>query len=396
MTITRSIFRYFLTFAVVVASIFTFTQKAQAKITTGAEQTDLYLPLLKEKRVALLVNQTSQVNGVLLPDFLLSQGVNVVKIFSPEHGFRGTADAGATVKNGMDPKTQLPVISLYGKNKKPSAEQLKDVDILIYDLQDVGVRFYTYISTLQYALEACAEQQKDMIILDRPNPLGWIVDGPVLEKSASSFVGMQPIPVIYGMTPAEYAQMLIGEKWIAAAQLKLKIIPCSNYTHQSRYNLPVAPSPNLKNMTAIYLYPSLCFFEGTVISVGRGTDFPFQMYGHPLLKQFPYQFTPETREGASNPLLKNQLCYGELIADNPEEALNQINNGLNLEWLIKAYQAYPDQKMFFNNFFRNLAGTSKLREQMIAGKSLQEIKASWQPELDRFKKIRKKYLLYAE
>ena len=396
MTIRKPIFRYFLTIAVVIFSIISISQRADAKIITGAEQTELYLPLLKEKRVALIVNQTSQVDGVLLPDLLLSHGVNVVKIFSPEHGFRGTADAGATVKNGIDPKTQLPVISLYGKNKKPSAEQLKDVDILIYDLQDVGVRFYTYISTLQYAMEACVEHQVEMLVLDRPNPLGWIVDGPVLEKSATSFVGMQPIPVIYGMTPAEYAQMLIGEKWIDATQFKLNIIPCGNYTHKSRYELPVAPSPNLKSMTAIYLYPSLCFFEGTVISVGRGTDFPFQMYGHPLLKKFPYQFTPVSKEGASNPLLKNQLCYGEFIADNPEAALQQIYNGLNLEWLIKAYKAYPDQKTFFNNFFRNLAGTSKLKEQIIAGKSIQEIKSSWQPELNRFKKIRKKYLLYAE
>jgi len=369
---------------------------SDTEIRRGADRVEIYLPLLKGKRVGLLVNQTSEINGVLLPDTLLRLGVEVVKIFSPEHGFRGTADAGAKVNNGIDAATGLPVISLYGNNKKPTAGQLKDIDVLVYDLQDVGVRFYTYISTLQYAMEACAEEGKELMILDRPNPLGSIVDGPVLEKKHASFVGMQPIPVVYGMTPGEYAGMLKGEAWLKTAAPRFSVITCTNYTHASRYTLPVAPSPNLKNMTAIYLYPSLCFFEGTVVSLGRGTEQPFQQFGHPELRDYSYSFTPQPTAGASNPPLKGQRCFGKLVASNPEEALQLVDNRLQLQWLIEAYQRFPAGKSFFIPFFEKLSGNDQLRQQIMAGKSEAEIRKSWEPALNTFRNIRKKYLLYEE
>ncbi len=365
-------------------------------IMPGAYQFHEYLPLLQGKRVALLVNQTSEVRGELLPDVLLQKGVNIVKIFSPEHGFRGTADAGAHVKGGVDAKTGLPIVSLYGKNKKPTPEQLRDIDVVLYDLQDVGVRFYTYISSLEYMLEACAANNKQLIVLDRPNPLGFIVDGPVLEKSFSSFVGMQPIPVVYGMTPGEYAQMLVGERWITPATVDLKVINCENYTHQSKYKLPVPPSPNLKNMAAIYLYPSLCFFEGTPISVGRGTATPFQQFGHPSLKNYSYTFTPKSVSGATNPPLKDKLCRGLLIAKDAEDALEAIDGKLQIKWLLDAYKNYPEKGLFFTSFFEKLAGTNLLQKQIQQGLSEDAIRKSWEADLDRFKKIRSKYLLYAE
>ncbi|RYG32109.1 MAG: DUF1343 domain-containing protein, partial [Chitinophagaceae bacterium] len=252
---------------------------SKTDILTAADQTEAYISLLQGKKVGLIVNQTSEIEGVLLPDTLLKRGINIVRIFSPEHGFRGNADAGAKVKSGIDEKTGLQVVSLYGNNKKPTADQLKDIDVLVFDLQDVGVRFYTYISTLQYAMEACAENRKPIIVLDRPNPLGFMVDGPVMEKTYTSFVGMQAIPVVHGLTVGEYAKMLIGEKWLQSAAPELTVIPCKNYTHRSIYRLPVSPSPNLKNMTAVYLYPPMCFFEGTVVSLGRGTDKPFLQFG---------------------------------------------------------------------------------------------------------------------
>ncbi|KAA5537007.1 DUF1343 domain-containing protein [Taibaiella lutea] len=371
-------------------------QTSSADILTGADRTKEYLPLLKGKRVVLIVNQTSEINGTLLPDTLLKLGINVVKIFSPEHGFRGNADAGAHVKNGIDAQTGLQVISLYGDNKKPKAEQLKDIDILVYDLQDVGARFYTYISTLQYAMEACGEQGKPIIVLDRPNPLGFIIDGPVLEKSNQSFVGMQSIPVVYGMTAGEYAKMLIGEKRLSSKAPKLTVIPCDNYTHKSLYELPVSPSPNLKNMTAIYLYPSLCFFEGTVVSIGRGTTMPFQQFGNPMLKSYSYKFMPQSMTGATDPPLKNQDCYGKLIADNTKDALSAIDGKIQIKWLLEAYNNYPDKEKFFNNFFIKLAGTDKLQKQIQQGFSEDEIRKGWEPDLTKFKVIRKKYLLYKE
>jgi uncharacterized protein YbbC (DUF1343 family) len=371
-------------------------EKGNIEILTAADQTELYPPQLKNKKVGLIVNQTSEINGVLLPDTLLKLGVNVVKIFSPEHGFRGNADAGAKVKSGFDTQTGLPVISLYGNNKKPTADQLKDIDILLFDLQDVGARFYTYISTLQYAMEACAENNKTIIVLDRPNPLGFIVDGPILEQANQSFVGMQPIPVVHGMTVGEYAKMLIGEKWLKSSAPKLIVIPCKNYTHKSLYALPVSPSPNLKNMAAIYLYPSLCFFEGTQVSLGRGTDKPFQQFGHPLLKGYNYSFTPVSMPGATDPPLKNKKCYGKLVAANEADALKAIGNKLQIKWLLDVYKDYPEKSKFFIAYFEKLAGNTSFRKQIEQGMTEAEIRKSWEPGLAKFKSIRKKYLLYTE
>ncbi len=370
----------------------------------GAEQMKDYLPQLKNKKVALLINQTSVVFGKnLLLDTLLGSGVNVVKIFVPEHGFRGTADAGAHIKNDVDAKTGLPVISLYGKNKKPTPEQMKDIDVLVYDLQDVGVRFYTYISTLEYAMDACIENGKELIILDRPNPNWQMVDGPVLDTALRSFVGMQPVPVVYGMTVGEYATMLVGEQWIKnASSLRFKLIPCKDYHPSYRpderraieinyleYEIRIAPSPNLKTKLAINSYPSLCFFEGTIVSVGRGTDDPFEHWGHPDYKgKLPHNFIPKSTIGATKPLLENKVCYGEYVRN--------WHNGVTISYLLKAYQLSPQKEKFFNPFFEKLAGTKVLRQQIIEGKTAAEIRASWQPELEKFKKIRKKYLLYED
>jgi uncharacterized protein YbbC (DUF1343 family) len=365
----------------------------ETPIVVGAERLSSYLPLMKNKRVALLINQTSLVYNKLLLDTLISSGVQVVKIFVPEHGFRGTADAGAHIKNDIDAQTGLPVISLYGKNKKPSAEQMKDIDVLVYDLQDVGVRFYTYISTLEYAMDACIDHKKELLILDRPNPNRHIIDGPVLDTSLRSFVGMQAVPVLYGLTVGEYAQMLVGEQWIKNAKaLQYKVIPCLAYDQlavRMKYILPVPPSPNLKNSNAIRLYPGLCFFEGTVVSVGRGTDKPFEQWGHPDYQgKLNHTFTPKSTVGATKPLLENQICYGIKLDKAPEE--------LDISQLLKAYQLSPQKDAFFNSFFEKLAGTKVLRQQIIKGKSEAEIRASWQPELEQFKKIRKKYLLYQD
>jgi len=367
-------------------------------IVPAAARIDQYLPLLKGKKVALLINQTARVGDRLLLDTLLSRKVDIVKVFVPEHGLRGAADAGAHIKNDKDAATGLPVISLYGNNKKPTKEQLKDVDVVMYDLQDVGVRFYTYISSLEYLMEACAENDKELIVLDRPNPNGFYVDGPVLEESNKSFVGMQEIPAVYGMTVGEYAKMLVGEKWIDDAKdVNLKVIPCAAYDHSKKYHLPVSPSPNLKNMAAIYLYPSLCFFEGTVVSVGRGTEKPFQQWGHPAFKsRSDYFFIPKTMTGASKPMYEGQKCYGQLIAEDPEAALRDINGGMNLDWLIKAYQWYPEKGKFFNNFFEKLAGTDKLQKMIEKGMTAAAIKASWQKDITAFKEVRKKYLLYPD
>lgn len=364
----------------------------QEDIRPAAWRMDQYLPMLQQQRVALLVNQTSEINGTLLPDTLLKRGIQVVKIFVPEHGFRGTADAGATIKDGKDKTTGLPVVSLYGKNKKPTAAQLADVDIIVYDLQDVGARFYTYISSLEYTMQACAENNKKLLILDRPNPNGHYVDGPVLEQSSRSFVGMQPIPVVYGMTPGEYATMLVGEQWITAAnKLDMTIIRCAGYNHTSEYILPVPPSPNLKTNHAIYQYPALCFFEGTVISMGRGTDHPFEQWGHPLFReQSSYAFTPQSRVGAGKPPFENQTCYGERIADTGRPQV------LLLDRLIQAYQWFPNKEQFFIPFFETLAGTGLLRKQIKQGMSATAIRDSWQKDITAFKAIRKKYLLYPD
>ena len=357
---------------------------------------DEYLPLLEGKKVAFCGNHTSVVGTTHLVDSLVSLKVDLVKIFSPEHGFRGDAEAGATIQSGVDVKTRLPIVSLYGSNKKPTPEQMKGVDVILFDIQDVGCRFYTYISTLHYVMEAAAENHVKVVVLDRPNPNGYYVDGPVLEPQFKSFVGMHPVPVVYGMTIGEYAQMINGEKWLAnGIQCDLEVVKLEGYTHQTRYDLPVAPSPNLQTKKAILFYPSLCFFEGTNISVGRGTDHPFEMYGAPGLLDGDYTFTPHAIPGVSeNPPFKDQECRGEFLASVCIDW--NAPGSLNLFFLLNAYQNYPDKANFFlkNNFFDKLAGTDQLRKQVIDGLSEEEIRASWQPGLRKFMEVRQKYLLY--
>jgi uncharacterized protein YbbC (DUF1343 family) len=369
----------------------------ETRITTGAEQLSNYLPLIRNRNVGLVVNQTSVIGEVHLADTLKKSGVNIVRIFAPEHGFRGRADAGEHVNDTIDAATGIPVASLYGNKKKPSAADLKNIEILIFDIQDVGARFYTFISTLHYIMESCAENNIELIVLDRPNPNGWYVDGPVLKNEFKSFVGMDPIPVVHGLTVAEYAQMVNGEGWLSAGKkCKLRTVLCKNYTHQSRYDLPVKPSPNLPNATAIYLYPSLCFFEGTEVSVGRGTDFPFQIIGSDKIKiANAYEFTSVAKPGAKSPPLLGKKCFGlNLTAVD----VNDIRSGIKLEYLIEMYKAYTDKDKFFlsNNFIDKLAGTDDLRKQIMEGKSEQEIKKSWQADLDAYKAKRKKYLLYPD
>lgn len=367
---------------------------------TAANQTEAYLPLLKNKNVAIVANQTSVIfkNGVdisdgytHLVDSLLSHNVAVKKVFAPEHGFRGKADAGEVVKDGKDHKTGLPIVSLYGNNKKPRPDQLQHIDVVIFDIQDVGARFYTYISTLHYIMEACAEADIPVLILDRPNPNIHYIDGPILEKEHKSFVGMHPIPVVHGMTIAEYAQMVNGQQWLVnGIKCKLEIVPVKNYTRQTPYSIPIKPSPNLPNDKAINLYPSLCFFEGTPLSEGRGTDMQFQLFGSPDLPKDKYQFefTPAPNEGAKHPKFNGQLCYGKDLRN------VEFLDHLNLEWLIAAYHSYPNKEQFFTKFFTTLAGTEKLQQQIESGLSFEEIKASWQSDLEEFKKMRASYLIY--
>jgi len=366
-------------------------------ILPGAVSVADYLPELNSKRVAVCGNQTSLVGYTHLVDTLLSRGIKVTEIFCPEHGFRGEAEAGAHIGSSVDPKTGIPIVSLYGKNKKPTADQLTAVDVVIFDLQDVGCRFYTYISTLHYVMEAAAENGVSVIVLDRPNPNGYFVDGPVLESDFRSFVGMHPVPVVYGMTIGEYALMINGEGWLRdAIQCDLKVVKCVNYTHQSRYVLPVSPSPNLPNSEAVYLYPSLCFFEGTHISVGRGTASPFQIYGAPSLKNMSYSFIPHPISGVSeNPPCKGVVCQGEDLSDYARARLNSENR-VSLEYLLRAYQCDTLQSTFFTNpaFFDKLAGTDKLRLQIQKGLTESEIRESWAEGLKQFATIRQKYLLY--
>ncbi|BDB54597.1 hypothetical protein GENT5_09020 [Flavobacterium ammoniigenes] len=357
---------------------------------TGADNSENYLPLLKDKKVGVVSNQTGILsNKIHLVDFLVSNAIQVQKIFAPEHGFRGTADAGELIIDGKDTKTGLPIISLYGANKKPTPEQLEGIDILIFDIQDVGARFYTYISSLHYIMEACAENNIPLVVLDRPNPNGFIIDGPILEKEFSSFVGMHPVPVLYGMTIGEYAQMINGEKWLKEeVQCNLQVIPCVDYDRNASYHFPERPSPNLPNDQAINLYASLCFFEGTNVSVGRGTDKQFQIYGSPNLPQSGFSFIPEPNFGAKEPIYKGVSCFGEDLST--IEPVSQIE----LKWLIRAYNTTEDKTAFFNPFFTKLAGTQTLRLQIEEGISERKIKKSWKPGLDQFKEIRKKYLLY--
>ena len=405
------------------------------KIVTGAERTEVYLPIIKNKKVAVFANQTAVIGGKHLVDSLLGLKINIVKIFGPEHGFRGKADAGEHVSNGIDAKTGIPVISLYGDHKKPTPEDLKGVDIIIFDVQDVGVRFYTFISSLQYILEAALENDIPYLILDRPNPNGFYVDGPVLEPAFKSFVGMQPIPVVHGMTLCEYASMLMGERWLSEKAVNklneisldheslLKppknvsyyqseiveihgeklgfsgyFIPCLQYTHDVLYTLPVNPSPNLREMQSIYWYPSTCFFEGTVLSEGRGTEKPFQIFGHPDLPEHLFSFVPKPNEGAKNSKCFNQKCYGWNLSGSIPEVLAKTNRKIQLKYLLDAYRLFPKKDSFFlsNNFFNKLAGNDKLMQQIKDGKTEAEIRKSWEPELEQFKTIRKKYLMYTD
>jgi uncharacterized protein YbbC (DUF1343 family) len=366
-------------------------------IVPGAERMDRYIHVLEGKRVAVFANQTSTVGITHLVDTLLAQGIRVVRIFSPEHGFRGNADAGEEVTGGRDSATGLEVVSLYGNHLKPSSADLEGVDILVFDIQDVGVRWYTYISSLQYYLEAAMENGKPLILLDRPNPNGFYVDGPILDPAFRSFVGMQAIPVVYGMTLGEYADMLLGEKWVAASPkpgFRLVVIPCAGYTHKSRYRLPVKPSPNLPDMQSVYLYPSLCLFEGTPVSVGRGTSIPFQCFGHPSFPQEGYRFTPRSVPGAKNPPRKDQVCYGRDLSG--LVLPDALEGRFQLRWLLEAYRWFPDKGGFFNPFFDKLAGSDKLAAQIKAGLTEADIRQSWEPGIKRFRAIRAKYLLYPD
>ncbi|HEX9958365.1 MAG TPA: DUF1343 domain-containing protein [Fibrella sp.] len=363
---------------------------------TGAEQTKLYLNSLIGKRVGMVVNQTSTIRQTHLVDSLKALGVNIRTIFAPEHGFRGTASAGEKISNASDPKTGISIVSLYGKDYKPSQAMLDSLDVLVFDIQDAGVRFYTYISTLHYVMEACAEAKKPLIILDRPNPNGHYVDGPVLDPAFKSFVGMHPIPVVHGLTVGELARMINGEKWLAGGRTcALTVVPVKNYTHQTPYTLPIAPSPNLPNRQAVLLYPSLCFFEGTVVSVGRGTDKQFQVIGSPTYPGADagktFTFTPVDKPGAVNPPNEGKLCYGLDLT-----TINAQKLGLSLTYLLEFYRKSPDKGKFFlaGNFIDKLAGTDQLRKQLIAGVSEKAIRQSWEPTLSRYKELRKTYLLY--
>lgn len=364
-----------------------------ANVVLGAEQSSQYLPKLQGKNVALVVNQSSVVHGEHLVDALLRHKINVTKIFAPEHGFRGKADAGMHVQNGVDAATALPIFSLYGKNKKPSKQSLKHIDVLLFDIQDVGVRFYTYLSTLHYIMEAAAENDIEVMILDRPNPNGGRIDGEVLNMKYKSFVGMHPVPILYGMTIGEYALMINGEGWLKGhKKAKLTVVPLGNYTHNTPYALEIKPSPNLPNDLSIYLYPSLAFFEGTTFSAGRGTLQQFQLYGSPYYTKKNFSFKPVSREGAKYPKHQNKTCYG---VDLSGEFI-ETNAGINLSYLLDAYKHYPYKKKFFlkSRFIDKLAGSNKLRQQVLAGKSAKQIKQGWQKGLTRFKALRQHYLLY--
>ncbi len=405
----------------------------------GAERTELYLPLLKGKSVAVFANQTSMVGQTHLVDVLLKNGIAIKKIFSPEHGFRGNADAGEQVESSIDSATGLQIISLYGDHKAPTADELKDVDVLLFDIQDVGVRFYTYISSLQYFIEAADENKKPLVILDRPNPNGFYIDGPVLQPAFKSFVGMQPIPVVYGMTIGEYASMLVGEGLLSTstgmpatifwnskpARLKsakskvqksyimlpngfsIYVVPCKNYDHNMVYNLPVKPSPNLPSLQSVLLYPSICYFEGTEISLGRGTDKPFQQFGHPSFPDTLYSFKPASLPGAKSPPLLGKTCYGYDLKRDAGKLITTLNGKINLSYLLKAYQLFPQKDSFFvrpkkgnpsttDYFFNKLAGNDELMWQILNGKTETEIRKSWETGITAFKKIRKKYLLYKD
>ena len=366
-------------------------------IIVGAERTSLYFSKLKGKRIGFVANQTSMIKNDHLVDILLNEGVNIVKVFSPEHGFRGNADAGAKVRDEIDLQTGLPIYSLYGKSRrKPSKEVLKDIDLILFDLQDVGVRFYTYISSMHYVMEACAENSIPLILLDRPNPNGFYVDGPILNPKFKSFVGMHEVPVVHGMTIGEYAKMINGERWLKdSVKCSLEVIPCLNYNHLMKYNLPIPPSPNLPNMRSVYLYPSLCFFEGTNVSIGRGTDIPFQIYGAPYFDSKLFKFTPKSSYGSKYPKYKEIDCFGEDLRTLSLDSLKNVNS-LNFNWLVKSFKTSNESLDFFNKngFFNLLAGTDKIMNLIKGGASGVQIRETYQMELEKFKLIRKKYLIY--
>ncbi len=365
---------------------------------TGADRTELYVNYLKNKNIGMVINQTSVIgkNNVSSLDSLVKLGIRIKKIFGPEHGFRGNASNGAKVDDSVDPKTGIPAISLYGKHYKPTRDDLQGIDLMVFDIQDVGVRFYTYLSTLHYVMEACAENKVELMILDRPNPNGFYVDGPMLDTTYRSFVGLDQLPIVHGLTMAEYAQMINGEGWLKNhIKCKLKIIKIAGYDHDMPYTLPINPSPNLNTAQSILLYPSVCLFEGTTLSLGRGTQFPFQVLGHPLLKDlFKFSFTPVSIPGMSeDPPQKDKICYG---IDLRKYDVNQFRSSkkLDISWLIELYNVFPDKAHFFNAYFSKLAGTDQLRKQIEAGKGDAEIRKSWEPALSRYKAMRNKYLLY--
>jgi uncharacterized protein YbbC (DUF1343 family) len=361
---------------------------------TGASQIELYRSIIKGKSVAVVANQTSMIGSTHLIDSLISIGMNIKVIFAPEHGFRNLADAGESISNGKDAKTGIPIISLYGSHLKPTSGDLKGINVVIFDIQDVGTRFYTYISTLHYVLESCAENHVRCLVLDRPDPNGFYFDGNILDTAYSSFVGMDPVPVVHGMTVGEYADMLNGEGWLKnGVKCDLMVIKCKNYSHNSHYELPVRPSPNLPNQTSVYLYPSLCFFEGTVISLGRGTSFPFQVYGSPDLPDRGFSFTPQSVPGAKNPPLLGIRCFGKDLRDAIEKKIVPRPE-INLQWIIDAYNDFPDKKEFFLPYFDVLAGGPVLREQIEKGMTADKIRSTWKDGLVKFGRIREKYLLY--
>ncbi|MCS6917929.1 MAG: DUF1343 domain-containing protein [Chitinophagales bacterium] len=365
-------------------------------VVTGAERTESYWNLLRGRNVALVVNHSARIGTTHLADSLLRAGISVKKIFSPEHGFRGLADAGMPVPSSRDEQTGLPVLSLYGKNYKPTTQQLQDVDVVVYDIQDVGVRFYTYLSTLHYVMEACAENNKPLIVLDRPNPNGFYVDGPVLDTAFRSFVGMHPVPVVYGMTVGEYARMINGEGWLAGNRTcSLTVIPCRNYDHSMLYPLPVPPSPNLRSLKAVLAYPSLCFFEGTPVSVGRGTEKPFLLFGYPGYRRGSTLFIPQPMAGATAPPYSGQEVHGHDLSI-LTEAYFYERRSINLYWLMDMYQSFPDKSRFFLPFFNKLAGTNLLQQQIRDGLNEAAIRETWKPQLEAFREIRKKYLLYPD
>ena len=393
-------FRRFLVLFTIISSISLNINAQELKLldakdaVAGATRMEMYLPLLENKAVGVVGNQTSIMdNGTHLIDTLLCHGVNIVKIFTPEHGFRGTADEGATIASGIDEKTGIAIISLYGKNKKPTSEQLEDIDILLFDLQDVGTRFYTYISTMTYVMEAASENNISVIVLDRPNPNGFYVDGPVLEAENASFVGMHCVPIVYGLTIGEYAMMVNGEKWMHdGVQCDLIVVPLGNYDRNAIYKLPVKPSPNLPNWESVYLYPSLCLFEGTDVSVGRGTEMPFQVYGHPDMTD-DFVFIPRTAEGHRAPLYSDKECHGKNLVEYAHRYRNNEKK-MNLSWISDARQQLKDDDKFFNNYFIKLVGVADMQQKINSGMSEDEIRSSWQSGIDNYLKIREKYLIY--